>query len=85
MKCIMSVKGTKNTQVGVIKRVDDKDADSEVKSGYWKYIPKSEYKKLKNVEKSSKKINTDNDVEIEKKSSIKKNTKTKPKQKSSKN
>lgn len=85
MKCIMSVKGTKNTEVGVIKRVLDKDADSEVKSGYWKYISKSEYKKLKNVDKSSEKINTGNDVKNDKKSTLNKNTKRKTGQKSSKN
>ncbi len=44
MKCIQSIKSTKNTEVGVIKRINDKEAESEVKSGYWKYIPKSEWK-----------------------------------------
>jgi hypothetical protein len=54
MKCVKSIKSTKNVEVGTIKRINDRDADSEVKSGYWKYIPKSEYKsvtrKPKNVE-----------------------------------
>ena len=54
MKTIKSIKATKNVEVGTIKRVGEKEADSEVKSGYWKYIPKSEYKgvnrKQKNVE-----------------------------------
>ena len=44
MKCIKSIKKTKTTEVGVVKRVDDIDAESSVKSGYWKYVPKSEYK-----------------------------------------
>jgi hypothetical protein len=45
MKCIKSIKSTKNIEVGTIKRINDKEADSEVKGGYWKYIPKSEWKK----------------------------------------
>lgn len=44
MKCIKSIKGSKNTEIGVIKRIIDSEAESMVKSGYWKYIPKSEYK-----------------------------------------
>ena len=44
MKCIKSIKATKNVEVGVIKRINDKEAESEVKSGYWKYIPKTEWK-----------------------------------------
>jgi hypothetical protein len=47
MKCIQSVKATKNVEVGTIIRVDDKEADLKVKDGYWKYVPKSEWK-LKN-------------------------------------
>ena len=44
MKCIQSIKTTKHVEVGEIKRVSDKEADSEVKGGYWKYIPKNEWK-----------------------------------------
>jgi hypothetical protein len=44
MKCIQSIKATKHVEVGEIKRVSDKEADSEVKGGYWKYIPKNEWK-----------------------------------------
>jgi hypothetical protein len=44
MKCIESIKATKHVEVGEIKRVSDKEADSEVKGGYWKYIPKNEWK-----------------------------------------
>lgn len=49
MKCIQVIKETKNYEVGHIKRVDDVDAESKVKSGFWKYVPKSEYKKVKEV------------------------------------
>lgn len=54
MKTIRAIKGTKNVQVGTIKRIGEKEADSEVKGGYWEYIPKSEWKsKTKNQESSS--------------------------------
>lgn len=44
MKCIKAIKGTKQTQIGEIKRVDNEEADLKVGSGYWKFIPKSEWK-----------------------------------------
>ncbi len=44
MKCIKSIKATKNTELGVMKRVDDSEAESKVVSGYWSYISKKEYK-----------------------------------------
>lgn len=44
MKCIQSIKATKNVQVGTIVRISESEADSQVKSGYWKYVPKSEWK-----------------------------------------
>ena len=44
MKCVQSIKATKQVEVGEIKRVTDKEAESDVKSGYWKYIPKNEWK-----------------------------------------
>jgi len=47
MKCIKSIKPTKNTEVGVIVRIDDIEAENKVKTGYWSYAPKSEYKAWK--------------------------------------
>jgi hypothetical protein len=44
MKCIKAVKPTKYVEVGEIRRINDKEAESEVKGGYWKYAPKSEWK-----------------------------------------
>jgi len=44
MKCIKSIKPTKNTEVGVIVRIDNKEAESRVKGGNWMYIPKNEWK-----------------------------------------
>ena len=67
MKTIKSVRATKNIEVGTIKRVGEKEADSEVRSGYWKYVPKSEYKGEKKVEEQPK---------TEKSAKEKKNAKT---------
>lgn len=47
MKTIKAIKATKNTEVDKIKRVTDKEADDNVRSGYWKYVPKSELKTQK--------------------------------------
>jgi hypothetical protein len=44
MKCIKSIKPTKNTEVGQIVRIDDIDAESKVKTGYWAYVAKSEWR-----------------------------------------
>ena len=44
MKCIKVIKETKSNKVGVIRRVEDTEADSKVSTGYWKFIPKSEWK-----------------------------------------
>jgi hypothetical protein len=54
MKTIKSVKATKNIEVGTVKRVGEKEADSEVRGGYWKYVPKSEWKGEKKVEEQPK-------------------------------
>lgn len=53
MKCIKSIKSTKNTEIGVITRIDDKDAELKVKGGYWSYIPKSEWKEYKGKSKKN--------------------------------
>lgn len=44
MKCIKSIKATKNTEIGEIRRLSDAEASQKVDSGYWKFIPKSEWK-----------------------------------------
>jgi len=55
MKCIKSIKETKQNKLGVIRRINDKEAENEVKSGYWMYIPKDEWKiNNKEYQKSSK-------------------------------
>lgn len=44
MKCIKAIKETSNYEVGRIMRVEDKVADQRVSTGYWKFIPKNEWK-----------------------------------------
>jgi hypothetical protein len=58
MKCIKAIKGTKHTEVGEIRRVDNAEADLKVGSGLWKFIPKVEWKEAtrKPVEKPKEEI-----------------------------
>lgn len=43
MKCVKSIKKTKEVEVGEIRRVSDKTAQNMVGS-FWKYISKTEWK-----------------------------------------
>lgn len=69
MKCIKSIKSTKNTDTGVIIRTTDVEAESKVKTGYWSYVPKSEWKE------SRGKVTTVTEEKQENKKSSKKVTK----------
>ena len=44
MKCIKCIKQTKHYELDEIRRTDDQDAEEKVKSGVFKFIPKSEWK-----------------------------------------
>ena len=44
MKCIKCIKVAKGYEIDEIRRVSDEDADDRVKGGYWKFVPKSEWK-----------------------------------------
>ena len=44
MKCIKVIKQTKSYELGEIRRIDDVEAESKVKTGYWAFCPKSEWK-----------------------------------------
>lgn len=44
MKCIKCIKVAKGYELDEIRRVSDIDADEKVKGGFWKFIPKSEWK-----------------------------------------
>jgi hypothetical protein len=44
MKCIKAIRATKYSEVGDIKRVTDLEANEKVDTGYWAFVPKSEWK-----------------------------------------
>ena len=74
MKCIKAIKATKYSAVGDIKRVKEDEADEKVSTGYWKFVPKSEWKEAtrnKPVEAVNDQI-TDAVTAVEPKSKTKK-------------
>lgn len=75
MKCIKSIKATKNTEIGVITRIDDKEAELKVKGGYWSYIPKSEWKEYKGKSKKTEQVEEQVDGQVVIKKGKKKNEK----------
>ena len=44
MKCIKCIKLAKGYDLDEVRRLSDEDADEKVKGGYWKFVPKSEWK-----------------------------------------
>ena len=52
MKCIKCIKVAKGYELDEIRRIDDVEADERVKGGYWKFVPKSEWKALRKPTKS---------------------------------
>jgi hypothetical protein len=44
MKCIKCIKVAKSYELNEIRRVNDVEADEKVNNGYWKFIPKTEWK-----------------------------------------
>lgn len=64
MKCLKATKEGKYSKIGDIIRISDSDAMSKVDSGYWAYIPKSEWKAetRKPVEKEEKIQKEDNNL-----------------------
>jgi hypothetical protein len=71
MKCIKSIKPTKNTEVGQIVRIDDVEAESKVRTGYWSYISKTEWKlsrgKKATEEKTTEQVISQPTEQVEKK------------------
>ncbi len=70
MKCIKSIKATKNTEVGVFMRTNEIEAENKVKTGYWAYAPKTDYKMWKkggNVEVSQSTEETTKQIKVKKK------------------
>jgi len=74
MKCIKTIKSTKYSEIGDIKRVSDAEAEEKVETGYWVYVPKSEYKQSL----STKKVDSNTVVVEEEPVKPKKSTKSKP-------
>lgn len=66
MKCIKAIKGTKEIELGTIKRVDDKTARNMVGSS-WVYVPKSEWKLVNRKSKPIEKVNEQDTEQVEKK------------------
>jgi hypothetical protein len=58
MKCIKCIRQTKTYDLGEIRRTDDIDAEQKVKSGTFKYIPKTEWK----GSKGSTKVEVANEI-----------------------
>ena len=78
MKCIKVIKQTKSYELGEIRRMDDLEAESKVKTGYWAFCPKSELKLATRKVKVNQVVNEQPEVELsieEKKLKRKKNDK----------
>jgi hypothetical protein len=58
MKCIKCIKVAKGYELDEIRRVSDEDADDRVKGGYWKFVPKSEWKLATRKVKVNEVVNT---------------------------
>jgi len=71
MKCIKCIRVAKGYEIDEIRRVSDEDADDRVKGGYWKFVPKSEWKlatrKPKSVQVSDQITNQIEELSIEEK------------------
>jgi hypothetical protein len=78
MKCIKCIKVAKGYELDEVRRMDDIDANEKVKTGYWKFVPKSEWKavtrKVKVNEVVSEQLTEELSIE-EKKLKRKKNEK----------
>lgn len=78
MKCIKAVKESKH-KVGEIIRISNVDAEERIKTGYWEYVSKSQWKEYKNPKEVE--VKTSNETG----KPLKKNQKTKETDKKSKN
>ena len=63
MKCIKCIKVAKGYNLDEIRRVNDIDADERVKGGYWKFVPKSEWKAATRKVKVNEVVNTNEPTE----------------------
>jgi hypothetical protein len=78
MKCIKCIKLAKGYELDEVRRINDIDADEKVKGGYWKFVPKSEWKAVTRKVKVNEVVNEQATEELsieEKKLKRKKNDK----------
>jgi len=78
MKCIKCIKVAKGYELDEVRRINDIDADEKVKGGYWKFVPKSEWKAVTRKVKVNEVVNEQPTEELsieEKKLKRKKNDK----------
>jgi len=57
MKCIKCIKVAKGYDLDEVRRMDDIDANEKVKTGYWKFVPKSEWKAVTRKVKVNEVVN----------------------------
>jgi hypothetical protein len=62
MKCIKAIKSLKHTDVGDIVRIDNVEAEEKVRTGYWEYTAKSEWKGKLNSNIEKTKSGLDNEL-----------------------
>ena len=58
MKCVKAVRATKYSEIGDIKRVTNAEADEIVATGYWKFVPKMEWKEATRRKKVEEVVTT---------------------------
>ena len=63
MKCIKCIKVAKGYELDEVRRIADIDADEKVKGGYWKFVPKSEWKLATRKVKVNEVVNTNEPTE----------------------
>lgn len=66
MKCIKSIKETKDVALGTIRRVEDKVANNMV-GNYWAYVSKAEWKKETRKSKPTEQVTEQETESVEKK------------------
>jgi hypothetical protein len=59
MKCIKAIKSSKSIEAGTVTRVDDNEAEMKVSTGYWQYVPKSEWKAQNGKNQKTEKTTTE--------------------------
>jgi hypothetical protein len=65
MKCIKTIKKTNSREIGDVIRTEERDAEAKVKTGFWAYCPKSEWKALTRRVKPVSKKETDQETDQE--------------------